>query len=59
MAMQVANLIPHAPALTAWPLVAVARVAMAVAVAVATAVVTEAVVEAVVAPSAAEQQQCS
>ena len=38
------NRIPHAPALTAWPQVAVDRVATAVAVVVATAAVTVVVV---------------
>ena len=60
MAMQVANLIPHAPASTAWPLAAVAHGAMVavvevvMAAAMVVAAVT-AVAAAVAARSVAEQ----
>ena len=59
MAMQVANLIPHAPASTAWLPVAadhVAKVVEAVAVVTAAAAV-ETVAAAVAARSVAEQDQ--
>jgi hypothetical protein len=60
MAIQVVNPILRAPALTAWPPVAVVRVAMVVAVAVAVeaAVMAVETVAAADAHSAAEQRQC-
>ena len=58
MAIQVVNPILRAQALTAWPLVAVARVAKAAAVAVmAVETVVVAVVAVVAAHSAAEERQ--